>query len=114
MVVPRDDEWRRGVRGEQIAIGLVQGVAVTVVDERERFLADVIANAIAAARLRGPFVDVVAGVKDEIELLFGDAPERREVTLFVVAAAAHGKANPIDGGPGGPGGARSRAGGGRG
>ena len=45
-------------------------------------------NDLDSADVRAPFVDVVAGVKDEVEPLFGQAAECREVAGLVVTAAA--------------------------
>src|SRR6202040_2590169 len=42
------------------------------------------------------FVDIVAGVKNEVELLLGDAPERGKVAVLVVIAATDGEPQPID------------------
>ena len=93
------------MRRHQIVIALVERVAVAIVAERVDFVAVVLAQAaIGPAAVGSPFVDVVAGVEDEVELLLGDPPERGEVAVFVVLAAADGEAQAID----------RRAGGGRG
>ncbi len=97
MVVPGDDERRRGVRGHEIGIGFVLRIAIAVIDQRVNLLAAVDAHALAAG-IAASLVDVVAGVEHEVELLVGDVPKRREVAHFVVIAAAHGVANPIDAG----------------
>jgi hypothetical protein len=101
VVVPRDHEGRRRVRGDQVAIGLVHRVAVPIVDERVDLRAVVLARAIELPAVGAAFVDVVPGVDDEVELLLRDAAVRREVVVLVVAAAAHAKAKPVDGGVGG-------------
>ena len=89
VIVPRDDERRRGMRRHQIRIGLVLRVAVAVVDERVDLLPLMLAHAAGvAAAVAAALVDVVAGVEDEVELLLGDPAVRGEVAGLVVAAAA--------------------------
>src|SRR6185503_3498396 len=53
-------------------------------------------DAIVASAVPAAFVDVVAGVKHEVELLFGDPAERGEVSGLVVIAAADRKPQAID------------------
>src|SRR5262249_13033110 len=76
-------------------------VAVSIVDERVDFLTVVLTDAIAASAVRAAFVDVVAGVKHEVEMLVSDPSKRGEVSTFVVIAAADGKPQAIDRGAGG-------------
>src|SRR5688572_30315610 len=57
-------------------------------------LPDVVGIAIEVA---APFVNVVAGMEDEIELLLRDAAVRGEVTGLIVAAAADAKTDPLGG-----------------
>ena len=86
----------------EVRVRLVLRVAVAVVDDACRSprpwcwrTTRGVAPAVGA-----PFVDVVAGVEDEVELLGGDAPVRGEVAGLVVAAAADREAQAIDRGPG--------------
>ena len=97
VIVPGDHPRRRGVRRHQVAVRFVQRVAVAIVDERVELVAVVLAEAaVVPAAVGAPFVDVVAGVEDEIELLVRDAPEGGEVAVLVVLAAADREAQAID------------------
>ena len=76
---------------------LVLRVPIAVVDER----VDLVALMLPHQRrippaVVAPFVDVVAGVEHEVELLGGDPPVGGEIPRLVVAAAAHGEAQTID------------------
>src|SRR5262249_41478260 len=75
-------------------------VAVSIVDERVDFLTVVLTDPIAASAVRAAFVDVVAGVKHEVEMLVSDPSKRGEVSALVVIAAADGKPQAIDRGAG--------------
>ena len=78
VIVPGDDERRRGVRGPQVGIHLVLRVAIAVVDERVDLVALMLPHERRVApAVVAPFVDVVAGVEDEVELLRGDAAGTR-------------------------------------
>jgi hypothetical protein len=96
MIVPTHDPRRRRVRGDEIPVGLVESVAISIVNERVDFLTVVLADAIAAPTVAAAFVDVVAGVKHEVEPLLGDPSKCGEVSGLVVIAAADGKPQPID------------------
>ena len=95
------------MRGDQIPIHFVERVAVAIVDKGIELVAVVRAHApVDAPAVRAALVDVVAAVKDEIELLFRDAAERGEVAVFVVIAAAHCEPQSIDQGADGRRGSR--------
>ena len=85
------------MRRHQIAIGLVERVAVAIIHQRVDLVAVVLADSpLVAAAVGAPFVDVVAGMEDEVEMLLRDPPERGEIAVLVVLAAADGEADPID------------------
>jgi hypothetical protein len=99
VIVPRHDKGGRRVRGNQVAIRLVQRVSVPVIDDREDFLAVVLPNERGVAPAVGTIlVDVVAGVEDEIETLVGDSAKGGEVSGLVVIAAANSETKAVDGG----------------
>ena len=84
----------------EVRIGLVLRVAVAIVHDRVDLLPVVLADDRRVAPAVGAsFVDVVAGVEDEVELLRGDSAERREVAGLEVVAAADREAQAIDRGP---------------
>ena len=87
------------MRRHEMTIHPVLRVAIAVVVERVRFIALMVAHrrqlGFGAAAV---FVDVVAGVEDEVERLVGDVRERREEPVLVVIAAADGESQAIDGG----------------
>src|SRR5678816_1229049 len=66
VIVPRDDPRAARVRGLQEWIALVQRVTAPVIIERSELEANVLPD---ATRDRRPFVDIVAEVRDEVELL---------------------------------------------
>ena len=82
--------------GDEVGIGLVQAVAVPVVhqsvgrvevvgaDNRQLPLAD---------RESAAFVDIVAVVEDEVEILDGEVAEGREVAVLEVLTAGDAESN---------------------
>ena len=70
-------------------VGLVLGVAVAIVVERVELGADVLADVAVAA---GAFIDVVAEVDDEVEVVLGHVVVGGEQAAFVVLAGGEGEA----------------------
>jgi hypothetical protein len=69
VIVPRGDEREARVRGLQIRVAAILGVAAAVVVERHRLVADVAARSAVG---RPILVDVVAEVNDEVDVLLGE------------------------------------------
>ncbi len=107
MVVKGDEPRCRRMRGLQVGIALVLGVAAPVIIQRVDLRADVVAQVgerlavhLPQARLAFAFVDVITIVEDEIERFLGNAPPRGVVAFFVVLATGHCKAHAIHRGRG--------------
>src|ERR1043165_3185789 len=83
MVIPRDDPRREGVHVLQSGVGTVQRVTVAIFFEFEKLAAVVPADLVFA---RAAFVDVIAQVQDEIEVVLGHGFVGVVVTGFVVLA----------------------------
>ena len=82
----------------EIGIRLVLRVAVAIVHDRVDLLPLMLPHrGRRAPAVSPPLVDVVPGVEDEIELLFGDPAVRGEVPGLVVAAAADRESQTVDG-----------------
>src|SRR4029453_12094668 len=89
------------MRGDEIAVRLVQRVPIAVIDDGKNLLAVVLSNnRRITATVGAILVDVVARVEDGIKPLIGDSAKRREISGFVMIAAADGKTKSIDGGVG--------------
>ncbi len=98
VVVVADQEGVGGVRGLQVGVQPVLGVALAVVGQGDGLLAQMLAHARAPAGLAGRapavFVDVVPVVEHEIEVGFlGDMAPGGEVAVLVVLAAGIGEAD---------------------
>ena len=81
VVVPRHDPGKRGVRGLQIGIGLVQRVARAVVAQAGAGRGVVLAGAIGGGAV---FVDVVTDEQHTVQRFCGHVPVRAEVAMLVV------------------------------
>jgi hypothetical protein len=102
VVIKGDEPGGRRMRGLQIGIALVLGVAATVVIQGVGLRPDMIAQVgerlsvhPAPARLAFTLVDVVTVVEHEIQWLPGDPPPRGVMAFLVVLAPRHRKAHPI-------------------
>ena len=89
VIVPGDEPGKGGVGGLEVRVGFVLGVAVAIVVERGELGADVLANAALAGRA---FIDVVAEVDDQVEVLLGHVLVGGEEAGFVVLAGGEGEA----------------------
>ena len=80
------------MRGLQVSVGLVLGVPVAVVVQRGQFATHVLAGFAVAGR---SFVNVIAQVNDQVQVLAGQVLQRREQACLVVLATGKGKPQPI-------------------
>jgi hypothetical protein len=95
VVVPGDDERVHGVRGPQVRVAAVEGVAQPVVLQRHRLPVEeggqdpvgVLTG--ATGGVDRVLVEVVAEVEDHVDVLAREMPVRGEVPL-VVRLAGHG------------------------
>ena len=101
VIVPAHHERRRQVGRAQVVVHLVLPVAHPVVGDAEELVSQMLPHlAVQPAVGRARLVDVIPRVQHEIEIALRDAPIGGEVAVFVVGAAAHRKAQAIDGGSG--------------
>jgi len=98
VVVPDRQPRRGGVGGLQVAIELVQRVAVAEFRQRRRDADFVPAH---ESRSPGLLVDVVAEMDDEIEVARRHVAIGREIALLVLLARGEGEAQPLRGAGGG-------------
>ena len=89
---------RRGMRGLEVGIALVDRIALPIIVQRVDLVRLVGHDAhdghSSLARAdHAIFVDVVPIVEDEIEAFDGDLPIRREVPVFIALASSHAEAN---------------------
>ena len=101
VIVPAHHERRRLVSRAQVVVRLVLRVAQTVVGDAEELVPQMLPYlAVQPSVGRPRLVDVIPRVQHEVEVALRDAPVDAEVAVFVVRAAADGKAKAIDGGAG--------------
>ena len=89
MVVPGDDPRGDGVGALEGGVGFVEGVAGAVIVELDDLGAVVAAHAVGGGRA---FINVVAEMDDEIEVLAGEVVVGGEEAGFVVLAGGEGEA----------------------
>src|SRR5690606_33927046 len=104
MIVPGREEGRGGMRRLQIFIHLVLGIATAIVVERIDFVAGVgtetgasLVSRFRTAAPRATFIDIVAIVKDGVEIgLFAEVTIGGEMAAFIILAAGDANPQPVD------------------
>ncbi len=89
VIVPGHDPGMRGVRRLQVAVGLVERIAVAELIQHRRPTAVVMAHQFPAPR---DVVDVVADEQHGVQLLRRHVAQRGEIALLVLLARGEGKA----------------------
>src|SRR3546814_5508634 len=111
VVIDGGDERVALVQGAQVGVGLVEGVAPSVVLEGHDLVARVVASTDVAPGAEAALVEVVAEVDDQVEVVaLGPVPVGRGVPVLVVAARHDPHPQPVYGRAGGGGGAGAQMG----
>ena len=105
VVVPGHEPGECGVSGLQRRVGLVERITIPVLLECGRLPLLVTADR-RGRGVRGPFIDVVAEVRDQLHVLTGEVLVRGVEALFVVLAGHEREPEAVRRGVRGGGGAR--------
>ena len=98
VIVPGDHPRACGMGGLQRGIEVILRVSAAVLVERDRLGIEMLPRyRVRQIRPARPFVDVIAKMKDEIEILGRQVLVRGEVPELVMLAGSEGKSEAIDG-----------------